>query len=278
MATIVRAPQPVIKTFDLLDQIMTVLDAGSNNVFFWPFLESVGDRVQVYGQAEDEELDVTAAGSTVGLQTTSSSLSPYRHVGGVHSFGFVLEESTALVGADTANLTFISGSTDIAFSMGCFFFVAPGNSGTLMSKFDVAGTLREYKLDIESNDLRGTLYDESANAQEGVRTTTALNDGQWYYGLVTYGGAGGNGSGQAADDMIIYIDGASVTDTDIDDANYVDMEDTTAPFLIGATDDKAAPASEFTGRIALPHLLNAELTAANAVTINRLGRTLLGLA
>ena len=267
---------PTIKTFDLLDQLMTVLDAGTNNVFFWPFLEGSGSHIQTYGQAEDAELDVTTATATIGLDAVTG-FSPLLHVGGVHSHQFVLAESPALVGADAANLSF-NGTTDTAMSIGCFFLVSPGNSGTLVAKFDVAGTLREYKLDIESNDLRFTVYDESIDAQEGVRTTTALNDGQWYCGITTYGGAGGNGSGQAADDMIIYIDGVAVTDTDIDDANYVDMEGTAAPLMIGATDDKAAPASEFTGRIALPFIVNAELTAANAATINGIGRILLGLS
>ena len=269
-----RAP---VNTFDLLDQIVTILDPGTNNVFFWPFLEGSGSHVQAYGQAEDEELDVTAAAATIGLDAVTG-FSPLLHVGGIHSYQFVLEESPALVGADTANLSMISGGVDAAFSIGCIFLVSPGNSGTLMAKFDVAGTLREYKLDIQANDLRFTVYDESVDAQEGVRTTTALNDGQFYSGIVTYSGVGGDGAGAAADGMIIYIDGAAVADTDIDDANYVDMEDTTAPLMIGATDDKAAPATEFTGRIALPFIVNAALTAADIAAINGLGRRLLGLA
>ena len=269
-----RAP---VNTFDLLDQIVTILDPGTNNVFFWPFLEGSGSHVQAYGQAEDEELDVTTAAATIGLDAVTG-FSPLLHVGGINSYQFVLEESPALVGADTANLSMISGGVDAAFTIGCFFLVSPGNSGTLMAKFDVAGTLREYKLDIESNDLRCTLYDESVDAQEGVRTTTALNDGQFYSGIVTYSGVGGDGAGAAADGMIIYIDGVAVTDTDIDDANYVDMEDTAAPLMIGATDDKAAPATEFTGRIALPFIVNAALSAANIAAINGLERRLLGLA
>ncbi|KKL73631.1 hypothetical protein LCGC14_2072990, partial [marine sediment metagenome] len=40
-------------------------------------------------------------------------------------------KSPALVGADAAALSF-NGTTDVAFSVGCFFLVSPGNSGTLI--------------------------------------------------------------------------------------------------------------------------------------------------
>ncbi len=265
-----------IRTFSLLDQIVTVLDPSSNNVFFWPFLESSSDTVQTYGAGIDEQLDVTIATATAGLDAVIG-FGPHQHPGGIHSYNFEASESPALVGADVATLSFVSGGNDTAMSIGCFFYRQTTNTRVLMAKYDVAGTLREYKLDVDANDLRLLLYDESANAEEGVRTTTALNLGQWYCGIVTYGGVGGDGSGAAADDMIIYIDGVAVTDTDGDNASYVDMEDTTAPLMIGATDDKAAPATEFDGRIALPFLVNAQLTAANAATFNGLGRTLLGL-
>lgn len=262
-----------IKTFDLLDQIVTMLNPSSNNVFFWPFLESTGQVVQSYGLGVDEALDVTAAGSSQALDVVAG-VAPLQHAGGIHSYHFESGDSPALVGTDTSTLSF-NGTVDTAMSIGCFFYLRFG--GTLISKYDVAGTLREYKLDVNTSDLRFLAYDESADAEEGVRTTTALALGQWYSGIVTYGGAGGNGSGQAADDMLIYINGALVADTDIDDASYVDMEDTSAPLMIGATDDKAAPASEFDGRMALPFIVNTELTVANVATFNGIGKILLGL-
>lgn len=266
---------PKIDTFGELDNHMTVFVPGTNNTFFWPFLESSGDRVKGWGDGIEEELDVTVAGSSVGLNADATGLAPYLHAGGVHSYQFILAESPALVGADVATLSF-NGTTDVAFSVGCWFYrVADG--GTLIAKYDVAGTLREWKLDINSNDLRFLLFDESANVEEGTRTTTALNLGQWYFGVATYSGVGGNGSGAAGDGCTLYIDGSSVTDTDIDDASYVDMENTTAPLMIGATDDKAAPASEFTGRIALPFIVTAELTSANVTSLYNSGRRLLGI-
>lgn len=274
-----------IKTFDLLDQIMTVLDAGTNDVFFYPFLESSGDRVQAYGQAEDEELDVTFNGTTGGLNAVATSLAPLLHVGGINSYQFVLAESPALVGADVAALSF-NGTTDAAFAIGCFFLVSPGNTGTLIAKYDVAGSAEEYRLHILSGpDLGLEVFEVGGeDSSETRQTTTALNDGQWYSGIISYDGTGGTGSAggatNAADGMTIFIDGATTTGTSskVDGAGgYADMVGGAAPLMIGATDDKAAPANEFTGRIALPFIVSAALTSANAATINGLGRILLGL-
>ena len=70
----------------------------------------------------------------------------------------------------------------------------------------------------------------------------------------------------------------AVADTDIDDATYVDMEDLGGPLMIGAADDNAAPANEFTGRIALPFICGKALSAANVAAIKGLGDQLLGFA
>ena len=269
-----------LRTFNLLDTIMTALNPTSNDVFFYPFLESNGDRVQAYGQAEDEELDVTFNGTTGGLDAVATSLAPFQHLGGVHSYGFVGEDSPALVGADVAALSF-NGTSDVAFSVGCMFFVAPGNTGTLIAKYDVAGSAEEWRLHILSGpDLALELFETVIDDSETAQTTTALNDGQWYSGIVTYGGAGGDGAGgQTANaDMIIYIDGVSVTRSNSEvGGTYNDMVGGAAPLMIGATDDKAAPANEFTGRIALPFVMSSALSSANAAIVSAAGRTLLGL-
>lgn len=271
-------PVSFIDTFTLLDDYIAVLVPGTNTSFFWPFLEASGDIARHWGtDVTAADLDVTAGSATVGIAADDLGLSPYQHLGGVYSYQFVLANSPALVASDAAALTFVSGGNDTALSIGCWFYRGTTGGGTLMAKYDVAGTAREYKLDIDSNDLRLVLYDESANVEEGVRTTTALNAGQWYFGVVTYSGVGGGGGGEAADGMTVYIDGSSVADTDIDNASYVDMEDIAAPFLIGATDDKAAPASEFTGRIALPFMVATELTSANVSSLYSIGRKLLNL-
>ncbi len=273
-----------IKTLALLNQLVTVLDPDTNNVFFWPFLEGNGDIVQPYGTGIDEELDVTAATATLALDAATAGYHPVLHAGGIHSYHFEAGDNQALVGADAATLSF-NGTTDAAFTVGCFFYVQSG-TGTLIAKYDVAGSAEEWRLHtVAGPDLALEVFEAGGeDSSETAQTTTALNAGQWYCGAVAYGGAGGSGSAggatTAADDMTIYIDGASVgsTSSKVDGVGgYADMVGAAAPLMIGATDDKAAPANEFNGRIALPFLVNAELTAANMVTITGIGRTLLGL-
>jgi hypothetical protein len=121
------------------------------------------------------------------------------------------------------------------------------------------------------------VYDENQTAEEGVQTDVALSTRQWYFGVGTYSGVGGNG-GAVADGMILYVDGAAVADVDTNDATYVDMEDLGGNLIIGATGDLAAPADEFTGRIALPFVTGQALSAANVAALYGLGRQLLGFA
>ena len=253
------------KTFTQLDKIVTIL--GSTRTFFWPFLESTGTLIQSY-KNEDESLTATDGGS--------DGFHPYLHPGGVHSLHFEAGDDQHLEGADAANLSQFGG-TDAAFSLGCFFYIDSG-TGTLIAKYDVAGTAREYKLDFAAGpDLRFVMYDESQDKEEGVQTTAALNTRQWYFGIATYSGVGGEPGVGAGQGVILYVDGAAVTDTDIDDNGYVDMEDLGCPLMIGATDDQAAPASEFTGRIALPFITGKALSAAEVATLYGLGRTLIGI-
>ncbi len=261
-----------IKTFALLDQFKTTL--GTTRAFLWPFLESTGIDVQSY-KGEDKPLLSGEAGAYVELNDPATGFAPYMHAGGVHSYHFEAGDDQHLEGADAANLSHFGG-TDAAFSVGCFFYIDSG-TGTLIAKYDAVGTAREYKLDFAAGpDLRLFVYDENQTAEEGVHTDTALNTRQWYFGVGTYSGVGGNG-GAVADGMVLYVDGAAVTDVDTNDGTYVDMEDLGAPLMIGATDDHAAPDNEFTGRIALPFITGKQLSAAEAVTLNGIGRTLLGL-
>ena len=257
-----RAP---VNTFDLLDQMVDIL--GTTRTFFWPFLESSGTVIQSYRE-QDEPLAATDSGS--------EGFHPYRHSGGVHSLHFEAGDDQHLVGADAANLSHF-GSTDAAFSLGCFFYIDSG-TGTLIAKYDVAGTAREYKLDFAAGpDLRFVMYDESADKEEGVQTTAALNTRQWYLGIATYSGVGGAPGVGAGQGVTLYVDGVAVADTDIDDNGYVDMEDLGCPLMIGATDDSAAPASEFTGRIALPFICGKELSAGEVAALYGLGVRLLGV-
>ena len=262
-----------IKTFQLLDQFIATL--GSTRTFFWPFLESTGVLVQSYGE-QDESLIPSKIAAAVALDNASEGFQPLEHAApGIHSYHFEAALNQHLIGADAAALSH-SGGTDAAFSIGCFFYIDSG-TGTLIAKYNAANTAREYKFDFAAGpDLRFFVYDEDQTAEEGVHTDTALSTRQWYFGVGTYSGIGGNG-GAVADGMVLYVDGAAVTDVDTDDATYVDMEDLGGDIMIGATGDLAEPLNEFTGRIALPFITGKQLSAAEVTTLFGLGKTLLGL-
>lgn len=276
MTDIVPARRASVPTLGRLDAILTIL--GSTNTFLWPFLENTGIDLASYGE-EDEPLISGEAGANVALNNAATGWAPYRHPGGVHSLHFEGADDQHLYGADAAKLSF-NGTTDAAFSVGCFFYLDSG-TGTLMAKYDVAGTDREWKLHFAAGpDLALELFQENDDKSETAQTTTALSTRQWYSGIVTYGGAGGDGGGgkTAAADMTIYVDGAAVAAATSSVSGYSDMVGGAAGLLIGATDDNAAPASEFTGRIALPFITGKELTAAEVGSLYGIGQELLGLA
>lgn len=270
-------PRGSIPTLKYLNDLLTILDPDTNNVFLWPFLEDTGQLVQSYGGIDESVIPGIAATDTD--LDDSVGFMPVRHPGGINSYHFEGAGDQQLAGDDAATLSF-NGTTDAAFSVGCFFYIDSG-TGTLIAKYDVAGTDREWRLHLLSGpDLALELYQEDIDDSETAQTTAALSTRKWYSGIVTYGGAGGDGAGgkTAAADMTIYIDGAAVAATTSEvGGTYADMVAGNAPLLIGANDDSAAPASEFTGRIALPFIVNAELTAAEVAGINSICRGLLGL-
>ncbi|KKL27395.1 hypothetical protein LCGC14_2385580 [marine sediment metagenome] len=264
--------------FEDLDAILTLL--GTTNTFFWPFLESTGIDVQSYGE-EDAPLISGEAGTNVELNDPATGWAPFKHLGGVHSYHFEGADDQHLHGGDAAKLSF-NGTTDAAFSVGCFFY-AEAATGTLISKYDAAGTAREWRLHLLAGpDLGLELFQDIILDSETAQTTTALSLRQWYSGVITYGGAGGDGGGgaekQAANDMIIYIDGVAVTATvsEVGGA-YVDMVGGATGVMIGANDDNAAPANEFTGRMGLPILCGKQMSAVNVAEYHARGKRLLGL-
>lgn len=273
-----RAQERHYDPFEDLDAILTLL--GSTNTFFWPFLEATGIDIQSYGE-EDEPLISGEAAANVELNDPATGWAPFKHLGGVHSYHFEGADNQHLYGADAAKLSF-NGTTDAAFSVGCFFY-AEEATGTLIAKYDAVGTDREWRLHLLAGpDLALEVFQESLLDSETAQTTTAISTRQWYSGVITYGGAGGDGGGgaekQAADDMTIYIDGVAVAATVSEvGGTYADMEGGAAGLLIGANDDNAGPANEFTGRIALPILCGKEMTLANIAEYHARGKRLLGL-
>jgi hypothetical protein len=269
MAKIIRAPQPVIRTFDLLDQILTVL--GSTTTTFWPFIEggslAAGEIVRSYGESV-HIFTMTDPGS-LGFM-------PYRHVGGVNSYHFDRTDSMNGAGEDSADFSFDDSGTNVC-SFGAW--VTRDNAGSeqaVLAKYDVAGTDREWKLSVDSsNKLRFELYDDSANAAEIATGDTNLTLNKWQFLCVTYDSAGGTSANAG---LKLYLDATRETETLSGSGSYSAMQAGSTPIMLGAADDTASPTIEMDGRIALPFICGKELTAANVDSLKGFGNTLLGLA
>lgn len=268
-----------VRTFDLLDQMATIL--GSTRTILLPCLASVAQVVQSYGE-DVHDFTPSDAGGGVALE---AEFIPFRHVGGIFSYFFDRSVDNHLAGTDHVDFSAISGGVDAPFSVGAFCLPRlAGTQQTLWAKYDVAGTLREWRLGLDATEqIEFELFDESvADADAAVTApgATALALNQWASVIGTYGGQGGApGYGGSAMSLAVYLNGADDTGVVAGSGgdNYVDMEDTATPPLIGAADDQAAPTFEWEGRIALPFVCGKELSAAEAAEIDRLGRLLLGL-
>jgi len=258
-----------IPTFKYLDDILAIL--GSTKTSLWPLVESTGSIVRTYGESA-HILTMTDAGSGGFL--------PAQHVGMIQSYHFDKTNDMHGAGEDHADFSF-AGGTDAAFSVGAWVNRdVAGAEQAILAKYDVAGTLREWKLELDiANRIYFELYDESLDDSVSSTGDTALTLNKWQFVVATYGGEGGD-PGKVGMTMPLYLDGVAETETiaDLGGNVYEDMEDTATPLMLGAADDTAAPTIEMDGRIALPFICGKKLTAANVTTLYGIGKTLLGLA
>lgn len=170
---------------------------------------------------------------------------------------------------DTANLSFGNGVTDSAFSL-----IAVGNvtntAGfrTFAAKISAAATTAEYYMDISDADLlRLVLVDQSAGAFPFRASDAAITMGSPAVFAATYTAA--TGGATAANDITLYQNGVSIASTATNVVTYVAMEDTTAPFYIGA---QGTTQSWYSGTEAMVALCQTALTASQHWAIYQLAK------
>lgn len=267
-----------VRTFNILDQMVAVL--GSVRTTIWPFLESVDSEIRSYGES------VHALTSSDGAaRLLEAEFSPVQHPGGIHSYHIVRADNNHLAGLDDDDFSPVVAAVDVAFSVGAWILpTLAGTQQTLLAKFDVAGTLREWQLGLSAAELINfELFDESiadANASVAAPGVTTLPLNEWAFVVATYGGQGGNpGFAGSAMSLAVYLNGRDDTGTVAGSGAdaYVDMENTATPLMVGAADDTAAPTFELDGRIALPFFCGRELSSTQVSELHSLGRRLLGL-
>ena len=135
------------------------------------------------------------------------------------------EGQAAKDGVDAGGLTgepagIGDGAVDSPFSI--FAWVnqtATTGIKAIFSKFDTAGTLREYQLVLDAAEkLRFRLYDESSDGYIGRLYNTALGTGSILFVAATYDGSGGSAG------IRLFSAGAVVDDTDDNSGTYTAME------------------------------------------------------
>lgn len=259
-----------LKTFALLDQIVSVL--GSTKSTFFPFLESTGgslveDPIRSYKNNAHDLISRDEA----GVLTLEAQFSPYMHVGGVHSYDFDAASQQYLFGTADTNTGFPSNAD---FSVGAWIYPRDITSVTILSKYDVANK-REWRMMLDGSSKVSLEVLDETEGDNGTRigaSDTAVATDIWSFVVAT--------TDNNDDDLaqIFYINGAADGSGNSLTGTYNDSPDSSGELTIGATLNTAAAVTAlFEGRIALPFVTGKELTAANVSTLYGIGKTLLGL-
>lgn len=260
----------VLKTFSLLDQIITVL--GSTKSTFFPFLESTGgslveDPIRSYKNNQHELISRDEA----GVRTLELYFSPFQHVGGVHSYDFDAGTEQYLLGTADTNTGFPSNAD---FSVGAWIYPRDVTGVTILSKYDIANQ-REWRMMVDGSKKISLEVLDETEGTNGTRIGASDSDvviDAWNFVVVTTD----NNDSDAS--MTFYLNGAADGSGNSETGTYNDSPDSSGELAIGVTlNTNPATSALFDGRIALPFITGKELTAANVATIYGIGRTLLGL-
>lgn len=150
---------------------------------------------------------------------------------------------------DNALLSAVSAGVDVAFSVGCAFKISAGAATNqhLISKWDDQTPNVEWRLMLSDAEFPVFMLmdDNVALSQRGRNYTTAITINRWNIIIATYDGRAGL---TAEEGINIYLyDAVNLWQGAVDDANsngagdYVNMEDTAQPVMIGAADIVAGP-------------------------------------
>lgn len=169
--------------------------------------------------------------------------------------------------ADSALLSF-DGTTDAAMSIAAWVYVLDvSGHQTILSKYDATtgSNDREWRLWLNSAEsLLFRIYDESANAFQGVVSDAAISTG-WHFVCVTYDGSGGT---SASDGMTLYIDDEPVAATAQTSGTYADMVDGATKVVIGALYGASGSLAKYwQDKIDNVMLFDAELSESSVTTL-----------
>ena len=182
---------------------------------------------------------------------------------------------------DAAYWSRVEGSSE-KFSVGVW--VKPGNNGankSIFSKFDGLSGQAEWELMLRADEkARLNLYDDVDDKTAFVEIDAALSLDVWQMLVATYD-SGVSALSAAADDITMYLDGATPAQSATNDAAYSGMVAGTYVTSIGANSTAGTSAHQLIGDIAGgplgPFFVQKVLTADEVRNLYELGRAGLGL-
>ena len=173
-------------------------------------------------------LDVSGQGHTgtyQGSMTTTDRLK--KNMG----WGITFDGSNDYISfPDHNDFSFGDASNDEAVTWFGVFEAVNMNAQPIITKWDAISNIREWYVELPLDEkIQVNIYDESLNVSCFRQMDTGLSIG-WHSYVITYPGTGG---AAAADNIIIYVDGTLVASTASNNANYVAMENSAEPVMMG---------------------------------------------
>jgi hypothetical protein len=174
-----------------------------------------------------------------------------------------------------------TGSADAPFSVGAWVNPIKVVSWYLLSKGPASSANQEWRFGNPEGVGRYGLYlvDASANAACHRLANVAFDAGRWAFVTATYDGTGG---ASAANGIRVYVDGADVSDTPVNNASYVAMENTVHGVVLGARWTSGSSYDRFlegglAGGPLGPFFTKKALSPAEVRALYGLGRASMGL-
>ena len=177
---------------------------------------------------------------------------------------------------DAATWSVGNASADESFSLGAWLYVTDTAAIRTVLARDDNNVAREWYLLLLGDDtLSLARFDDSAGVSILVTTDAAIAQGEWIHVVGT------SDDSEAHTGMNIYVNGATVAQTQADNASYVASEDTAAVTSLGHRLSAGSLSGPFAGKMAGgplgPFFTNVELTAAQVKNLYLLGRAALGI-
>ena len=244
-----------------LNDILTILGTTTPQLF--PFWEPTGQLVTGIGIG-----DLVPRETAGAAEDLEHDYAPLKLPCGLYSYHFHPTGDHHLAGIDHADYSFGSAP----FSVGVWMQPNAIVNNTMLAKYDVAGTDREFRFWIDATSkLDLELYDDTATASE-IAVGPLVTQGQWQWAVATMDGV------LITPTLTLYVNGVAVTSVTTETGAFIDIIPGATPLTIGCSGVTAVPTNEFHGRMAMPFLTGKCLTAAEITELYAIMNPIVGLS